>query len=176
MNDGVQSGADRPRYTTRPFPSYRYLPGLNPHPRRDPQGHSYGSPEPTAEPIAPENWQDSACYLYGVDLFNAGYWWECHEAFEAIWHAVGRRTLQGRFVQGLIQVAAANLKAVLGKPSSAAKLAQSALDRLEHFSGQYMGLDVRGFSEELRHWREGGTPRLPQIHLRLTSERPDDRG
>ncbi|MFQ5661093.1 MAG: hypothetical protein ACE5GZ_11755 [Gammaproteobacteria bacterium] len=36
----------RPRYTNRPFPSYRYVPGKAPHPTRDPDGHSYNKPPP----------------------------------------------------------------------------------------------------------------------------------
>ena len=37
-----------PRYSARPFPAYRYVPGLTPHPRRDASGHSFGAPQPGA--------------------------------------------------------------------------------------------------------------------------------
>ena len=30
-----------PRYTRRPFPAYRFVPGKAPHPTCDPDGHSY---------------------------------------------------------------------------------------------------------------------------------------
>jgi hypothetical protein len=30
-----------PRYTDRPFPAYRHVPGETPHPRRDARGHSH---------------------------------------------------------------------------------------------------------------------------------------
>ena len=44
-----------PRYSTRPFPSYRFVPGKSPHPRRDPHGHSYGQPEPKLQPFHQKN-------------------------------------------------------------------------------------------------------------------------
>ena len=63
-----------------------------PHPRRHPEGHSYGHPEPTSLPFEPEGWRTCESYRYGVDLYNAGYFWECHEVFEALWRGVGRRS------------------------------------------------------------------------------------
>ena len=33
------------RYTERSFPSYRYIPGLHPHPVNSSEGHSYGDEE-----------------------------------------------------------------------------------------------------------------------------------
>src|SRR2546422_6465355 len=53
------------------------------------RSHSYGQPEPTPPPFMPEEWWDSEWYLYGIDLYNYGHWWECHEVFEGLWHAVG---------------------------------------------------------------------------------------
>ena len=85
-----------PRYSTRPFPSSRFVPGKTPHPRRDPRGHSYEQPEPKQAEFAPAEWQQSEEYLYGIDLYNYAYWWECHEVFEGLWHTVGHGTEQGR--------------------------------------------------------------------------------
>ncbi len=164
---------DQPRYCTRPFPAYRFLPGKNPHPRRDPRGHSYGLPEPEPHTISAENWQDSESFLYGVDLFNYGYWWECHEAFEAFWRAVGPQTQQGRLFQGLIQVAAANLKRVLGNHEAAEKLAQRALQRLEGVPRLYMGIDVERLMADVRESFEGGTHSLPVLRLARSDPRDD---
>ncbi|MCF6180357.1 MAG: DUF309 domain-containing protein, partial [Geopsychrobacter sp.] len=93
------------RYTERPFPAYRYLPfqpGMA-HPRNDPGGHSYAEEEEYLPPFAIADWPDCVSYLYAVDLFNHGYWWEAHEAWEAVWLAAGQTSEGGRFVQGLIQ-------------------------------------------------------------------------
>ncbi len=91
------------------FPPYRHLPGVTPHPLRDPRGHSYGmEDEKEDNPLPPEMWQRNEAYLYGVDLYNFSYWWEAHEAWEGLWHqAEGTYRL---FLQGLIQVSASLIK------------------------------------------------------------------
>jgi len=101
-----------PRWTSRPFPAYRHVPGLTPHPVTDPRGHSHGEREPEVDLTGislPAQWRRCEEYLAGVDLFNAAYLWEAHEAWEAVWHAAGHDTSVGRFLQGLIQIAAALL-------------------------------------------------------------------
>jgi hypothetical protein len=141
-----------PRYTVRPFPSYHFVPSKNPHPRRDPRGHSYGKPEPKPSAFQPEDWHKSEEYLYGIDLYNFAYWWESHEVFEGLWHAVGRNTEQGNFLQALIQLAASNLKRFLGDHRAARNLLNSGLVRLRKMPKCYMGIDVARLTEEfLRH-------------------------
>ena len=39
-----------PRYSRRLLPTYRFLPGLTPHPRHNPLGHSFGQPESLPRP------------------------------------------------------------------------------------------------------------------------------
>jgi len=155
------------RYSTRPFPAYRFMPGQSPHPRRDPRGHSYGLPEPTPLAFSPDEWHACEWYLYGVDLYNFSYWWECHEAFEGLWHAVGHKTQPGQFLQALIQVAAAHLKRFLGKPTPAANLSRSGLARLAKMPPTYMGIDVEAFADDVRHYFEGSreTPALLQLAM-----------
>ena len=71
----------------RPFPAYAFLPGRDPHPTRDPRGHSYAEPEGEPHTWRPdEEWRENQEYLFGCDLYNAGYLWEAHEAWEDIWH------------------------------------------------------------------------------------------
>src|SRR5712692_9058451 len=80
------------RYSQHAFPAYRYVPGLHPHPHRDPAGHSY-EPHPTLNRHAPwrvEEWRTRDDWLYGVDLFNFHYFWEAHEEWEGLWAAVER--------------------------------------------------------------------------------------
>ena len=70
----------RPRWLPeKSFPPYAYLPGRQPHPVRDPAGHSYRV-EPM--PVAAEASLGSDVFLWGLDLFNHGYYWEAHEAWE----------------------------------------------------------------------------------------------
>ncbi len=75
---------------SRNRPPYSYVPGGPfPHPIREPSGHSYGHRTEAVPPIEPDGWRDSPAYLRGIDLFNAGYYWEAHEAWEPLWHALG---------------------------------------------------------------------------------------
>ncbi len=135
------------RYTRRPFPPYRFLPGQTPHPTRDPAGHSYNTPPVHLASFDPEAWYRCEEYLYGVDLFNHGYWWEAHEAWEAVWKAAGRRTETGFFIQGLIQIAAAHLKRLQGSRGVARRMAAAGLEKMSHVRGVFLGIDV----ETLRH-------------------------
>ncbi len=150
MTEPHPSDTSRPRYSVHLFPVYRFVPGKNPHPRRDPRGHSYGKPEPTPSAFQPEDWRQSDDYLHGIDLYNFAYWWECHEIFEGHWHAVGRDTEQGNFFQALIQFAAANLKHFTGNHQAAEKLLTSGIIRLQKTPRFYMGIDVADLNENLR--------------------------
>jgi hypothetical protein len=100
--------ADNP---CRNLPPYSYVPGGPfPHPIREPGGHSYGNRTETVPPIEPDGWRDSPTYLRGIDLFDAGYYWEAHEAWEPLWHALGRVGPKADVIRGLIKLAAAGVK------------------------------------------------------------------
>ncbi len=144
-----------PRYSTIPFPPYRFVPGRNPHPRRSPLGHSYGRPEPQIAAFSPEDWLQAKEYRYGIDLYNYAYWWECHEVFESLWHAVGPKTEQGNFFQALIQLAAANLKHFAGDIQAADNLMRRGLIRLGRVPDVYMGVEIRALAEEVRRHFDG---------------------
>jgi uncharacterized protein len=154
-----------PRYSSRPFPLYRYVPGSTAHPRRHPSGHSYGAIEPTPNPLSTVQWQQSEEYRYGIDLYNFGYWWECHEVFESFWRATGRETEQGHFFQALIQLAAANLKLVQGKPRARENLLRHGIARLQNVSKSYMGVDVNLMLEALLICLERPEAQAPRISL-----------
>ena len=93
------------------MPSYTFVPGAgSPHPTRDPKGHSFTKkiPHPTA--LDPDAWAESRTYLFAIDLFNSGFYWEAHEEWERLWRASGAETMVGRFLKGLIKLAAAGVK------------------------------------------------------------------
>jgi len=160
-----------PRYSPRPFPRYRYLPGQTPHPTRDPDGHSYGRPEPALEHFDPSGWQDCAEYLYAIDLLNHGYWWEAHEAFEAIWHAAGQRdTKTGLFIQGLLQIGVGAMKRYLGQQSAAIRLWQGGLEKISLTECFYLGLDVHALQQQVRELIRGERESLPELVLHFDRE------
>ncbi|MCB9883670.1 MAG: DUF309 domain-containing protein [Planctomycetes bacterium] len=72
-------------------------------------------------------------WLRGVDLFNHGFFWESHEAWEGLWRAQGRGDRRRLFLQGLIQTAAAHLQWLLGSTRGHERLRESAADKLRRF-------------------------------------------
>lgn len=158
-----------PRYTKRPLPSYPYRPGRSPHPRRDPCGHSYGAPEPVATAWAPEQWRNLEPWLYAVDLFNARYWWECHEQLEALWKAAGKKSVPAGFVRGIIQIAAACLHRACAKEASAIKQARAGLalidDALHDGRHTFIGVDLNRWIENVQRWIQD--PEASPLRLEL---------
>lgn len=148
-----------------PFPSYRHVPGLTPHPRQDPRGHSHGKAEPDAILTPPEDWRSCRDYLHAVDLYNAAYWWESHETLESLWIAAGKASSQAIFFQGIIQAAAANIKWHLKNEGAASFLAKEAGKKLEKAASEgeqrYMGLDVTAFAQDLVAFHVEGGGRDP---------------
>ena len=133
----------------RTFPPYSYVTGRFPHPTRDPAGHSYGGAPPTVEPISPADWQRSDEYLWACELFNHGYYWEAHEAWESLWHAAGRSGPTAELLQGLIKLAAAGVKVREGRAAGVRRHAARAIElfdgvRAQVKSPRYLGLDLAG--------------------------------
>lgn len=155
-----------PRYCARPLPAYRYVPGRHPHPTRDPAGHSYGEGRPEVAAFGEEDWAASEEYLQGVDLFNHGYWWEAHEAWEPLWLAAGRTTSLGLFLQGLIQLAAGHLKRHQGHAGAAARLGADGLAKLGR--APRLGIDVPAFARAAADYLEARSeqPALIVLHIR----------
>ena len=145
-----------PRYAPDiPLPPYSYVPSHDLlHPVNDPQGHLYAARDSAHEPpisstmltglptdptsrrraLAAALIAENSKWLYALDLFNGGFYWEAHEAWESFWNALGRTTPEAQFVQGLIHLAAAGVKIREGKPmgvSRHTKRARELLGELE---------------------------------------------
>ena len=156
-----------PRYSTQPFPPYRFVAGLNPHPRRHPKGHAYGTVEVPPPSVPTDEWRRNDVYLHGIDLYNYAYWWECHEALEGLWHLTGHKGTESQLLQGIIQVAAANLKRHVDSLTGARRLGREAVDRLTSVGEKpYMGLELAPFIQAVRayHIDENSTV-IPLIRL-----------
>lgn len=158
------------RYTQNPFPAYRYLPFQPdiPHPRNDPAGHSYAQEEDYLPGFVPADWSTCGPYLYGVDLFNHGYWWEAHEAWEAVWLAAGRDTGHGTFIQGLIQLAGSQLKRFTNVSRGAQMLTETGVAKLllvDRDGELYLGIEVMPLIEELKRCLRENRGEFPRIEL-----------
>jgi len=138
----------------RALPRYAFLPGRDPHPTRDARGHSFGVREAPAEYLPPERWRENEEYLFGVDLYNHGFLWEAHEAWESLWHRAKHDAEQADFLQGLIQCSAASLKIPMEQPDGLRKLTDAGTKRLESVAERagpsFMGLDMWDFIHEFR--------------------------
>lgn len=103
------------RYTSLEFPPYAFVPGRNPHPKSNPEGHSFGKVESIPEKLDLLLYKQSVEYLYGIDLFNYGYYWEAHEVWEGLWNAHKREGNIAEFLKALIKLTAAGVKVKQGK-------------------------------------------------------------
>lgn len=103
------------RYSSLAFPPYAFVPGRNPHPKSNPEGHSFGKEEVILEKIDPLLFKQSTEYLYGIDLFNYGYYWEAHEVWEGLWNAHKREGHIADFLKALIKLTAAGVKVKQGQ-------------------------------------------------------------
>ncbi|MFN4258962.1 MAG: DUF309 domain-containing protein [Gemmataceae bacterium] len=131
------------------LPPYAFVPGRWPHPVSDPKGHSFGKTLELPRDFDPERWRCCAPYLQGIDLFNHGYYWEAHEAWESLWHVSQETEVTGDFLKGLIKLAAAGVKAREGQEpgvrshaTRAAELFGQVAARLAPRPPRWMGLDL----------------------------------
>ena len=141
-----EDGEAIPRWSNHPFPPYTYVPGKSAHPIeekesiRDPAGHSFAKAEPVVASFDPSRWDRCPTYLFGIDLFNAKFYWESHEQWEAVWHAVGRKTSgdMADFLKGLIKLSAAGVKLLHleGRPIGVSRHLRRAADLFEGVHAQ----------------------------------------
>lgn len=127
--------ADHPasseRYSDRPLPEERYVPGRG---------------------LRPDGGPGEDAFRHGVDLFNNGYWWEAHEAWEAVWMGLAPNSAERHGLQAMIQTANCCLKIRMGQGRAARAIREDA-DRL--FAAALLhepGLEVGGLA--LAPWRE----------------------
>lgn len=104
----------------------------------------------------------------GVELFNAGAFYDCHEAFEEVWRST---TPEPRDLwQGLIQVAVGLHHAVVrGRPGPARRVLARGRRRLAALPSRSHGLDVAALLAATEDWDawlavpEGEPPPRPRI-------------
>lgn len=63
---------------------------------------------------------------YGCQLFEAGFYWEAHEAWEPVWHAARPNSAAALLIQAVIALANAALKIRMGQPGAARRLTRQA--------------------------------------------------
>ena len=80
----------------------------------------------------------------GMKLFNSCQWYKSHDVFEEIWHETGGPERQ--LIQGILQVAVAQVHLENSNFNGATILYGEALGRLKKFHLANFGLDIEGLS------------------------------
>jgi len=80
----------------------------------------------------------------GMKLFNSCQWYKSHDVFEEIWHETGGTERQ--LIQGILQVAVAQVHLENRNLNGATILYGEALGRLKKFHLANFGLDIEGLS------------------------------
>lgn len=106
------------------------------------------------------NEEQEVLLLKGLEEFNAGHYFECHETLETLWKGLSgdEKTL----VQGIIQVSVAYYHLNRGNTKGALRLFDRALPRIEPYLPTWLDLDLAAFFQAIRVERE-----------RLASQGPD---
>ena len=81
-------------------------------------------------------------FVIGMNLFNSCQWYKSHDIFEEIWHETGGPERQ--LLQGILQVAVAQVHLENSNINGAMILYGEALGRLKRFQLTNLGLDVEG--------------------------------
>ncbi len=92
----------------------------------------------------------------GMKLFNSCQWYKSHDVFEEIWHETGGPERQ--LIQGILQVAVAQVHLENSNINGATILYGEALGRLKKFQLSNLGLDVVGLCKCI-------TRRLEFLHV-----------
>ncbi len=108
-------------------------------------------------------------YLRGIELFNAGEYFECHEAWEEIW--LKYEGAERQLLYALIQSAVALHHLRRGNWKGAASVYKRARRNLEQLPHTIMQLDIQSFAQQLDHCfsaalsAEQPIPSFPKILL-----------
>jgi predicted metal-dependent hydrolase len=107
----------------------------------------------------------------GIRLFNAGRYFDSHEALEEFYLRVAEKDKP--FVEGLIQLAAAlRMFHDFSETKGPARMARQAIIRLENYQPKYLGVRVQRLIEATESWAGDleanpavARERAPRIHL-----------
>lgn len=151
------------RYTEIPFPKTPYIPGKGVRFSVEPLFAPYDVGELSSDGAA-----HNVVFLYGVDLFNSGYYWEAHEAWEAVWHKEGNLSVK-RTIQGLIQITAGFVKAHQENQSGVQQLWGAAVEKISLEILDRLGISCRTLLQEVQIVLYYKTPveSIEQFHHRL---------
>ena len=111
-----------------PLPGFAYVPGQTA--RHDPAVFEVFH-DSIRDGMTLEEIECSLAWQAGWRFIEAGFHWEAHEVLEPVWMALPDGGQEKQFVQAVIQLANAELKARMGKPNAVRRLCDMAEGLLE---------------------------------------------
>jgi uncharacterized protein len=102
------------------------------------------------EPVLDD--EEQAAFRRGVDEYNRGLFFECHDTLEDLWSGI--RGPSRDFFQGLIQAAVAFHHVSNGNAPGAVSMIDRAMGRFRAYPARYFGFDLDALRSELAAWRE----------------------
>ena len=113
--------------TNWPLPELPHIPGRTARPVTSPAfDAAAAAPIYTVDRMCREN----ETFLYGLELYAAGFFWEAHEVWEPVWMRAPGNSRERLLVQGLIQLSNACLKIVMHRPEAATRLLGIAHEKI----------------------------------------------
>ncbi len=92
-----------------------------------------------------ERVEEDERFQKAIELFNEKEWYSAHDLFEELWHeALGPARIT---LQGILQVAVAQLHLERGNKNGATLLYGEGLGRLRSERKHHLGLDLDGFCD-----------------------------
>jgi uncharacterized protein len=120
--------------------------------------------------------QERDWFEEGIELFNAGRFFECHEAWEEVWKRADGDAR--RFYQGLIQFAVAILHVQRGNREGAMSVHRKACRNLARLPDDYLGVALgrlRGDVDSFMSAEAGAKPAPSSQPPRLFRSRSSPR-
>jgi predicted metal-dependent hydrolase len=127
------------------FPPYAFTPGSHSHPEKS-GGHMEGEKVLASKPLDPKDIYSSKEFLYSLDLYNFGYYWESHVYLEALWNASQRKGPVADFLKALIKLCAAGVKVKTKEENSVKGHAQRARELFMQLGREVHDNHFAGFS------------------------------
>ena len=114
-------------------------------------------------PLSSTDYKNSVVWLYAIDLFNHGYYWETHGVIEVIWNRFEYESETAQFFQGIIQIAAGLLKLNYKNRKAAKVLIKEGNARIGVSTS--FGIDIKKFQSDVTSFVSGKSNNRPVIIL-----------
>jgi hypothetical protein len=159
------------------LPPYTHTPGITTHPNNIGGHMEAGEGLHDHQELLDEHWpQKNKVYLYSLELFNHGYYWETHVYLEHLWNLHGRKGVIADFLKAFIKLCACGVKLRVGEEKLARQHLEafkSSIDALNLTSDYYCGINIKEMmSFELPEKIErltDGTPKVFWKEIGLTT-------